>query len=235
MQAKMAALPQFVPAELNIRAKLLEFLGAAGKVAYEYSPKVFSATAGLVTGFLLVEIFLLMFFAEGDRLQQVLLSLIPLEPEHKQVLTKEVSGVITGTFAGMLVTALVQGILIGIGYWIAGIDNAFVWGVVAVGVTLIPVIGALAMYLPPAVALIVGGSMGSGIFLLIWGFALVSMADNIVKPVVMRGKVNVHPVLLALAIIGGSLWLGAVGFIIGPVIVALLLAMLRIYRREFLA
>ena len=62
MQAKMAALPQFVPAELNIRAKLLEFLGAAGKVAYEYSPRVFSATAGLVTGFLLVEIFLFMFF-----------------------------------------------------------------------------------------------------------------------------------------------------------------------------
>ena len=235
MQAKMAALPQLVPAELNIRAKLLEFLGAAGKVAYEYSPKVFSATAGLVTGFLLVEIFLFMFFAEGDRLQQVLLSLIPLDPEHKQVLTKEVSGVITGTFAGMLVTALVQGILIGIGYWIAGIDNAFVWGVVAVGVTLIPVIGALAMYLPPAVALIIGGSMGSGIFLLVWGFALVSMADNIVKPVVMRGKVNVHPVLLALAIIGGSLWLGAIGFIIGPVIVALLLAMIRIYRREFQA
>jgi predicted PurR-regulated permease PerM len=51
----------------------------------------------------------------------------------------------------------------------------------------------------------------------------------------MRGRVNVHPVLLALAIIGGSLWLGAIGFIIGPVIVALLLAMIRIYRREFIA
>ena len=72
-------------------------------------------------------------------------------------------------------------------------------------------------------------------FLLLWGLALVSTIDNVIKPVVMRGKVNVHPVLLALAIIGGSLWLGAIGFIIGPVIVALLLAMLRIYRREFLA
>ena len=91
------------------------------------------------------------------------------------------------------------------------------------------------MYLPPAIALIVGGSMGRGLFLLLWGLALVSTIDNVIKPVVMRGKVNVHPVLLALAIIGGSLWLGAIGFIIGPVIVALLLAMLRIYRREFLA
>ena len=109
LQAKMAALPQFVPAEFNIRAKLLELLGSAGKVAYEYSPKVFSATAGVAAGLLLVVLFLFMFFAEGDRLQQVLLSLVPLDPEHKQILTKEVSGVITGTFAGMVVTALAQG------------------------------------------------------------------------------------------------------------------------------
>ena len=235
LQSKLVVFPQFIPAELNIREKLLEILSVAGKVAYEYSPKVFTATAGLFTGCLLVVLFLFMFFAEGDRLQQVLLSLVPLEEEHKQILTKEVSGVITGTFAGMIVTALVQGILIGIGYWIAGIENAFVWGVVAIGVTLIPVIGALAMYLPSAVALIIGGSIGSGIFLLIWGLTLVSMADNVIKPVVMRGKVNVHPVLLALAIIGGSIWLGAVGFIVGPVIVALMLAMLRIYRREFIS
>jgi predicted PurR-regulated permease PerM len=91
------------------------------------------------------------------------------------------------------------------------------------------------MYLPASVALIIGGSMGSGIFLLIWGLTLVSMADNVIKPVVMRGKVNVHPVLLALAIIGGSIWLGAVGFIVGPVIVAMMLAMIRIYRREFIS
>jgi len=235
LQGKVAAFPQFVPAEINIRAKLLEILSVAGKFAYEYSPKVFSATAGIIVGFLLVELFLLIFFAEGDRLQQVLLSLIPLEPEHKKILTKEVSGVITGTFAGMIVTAIVQGMLIAFGYWIAGIDNALVWGVVTIGVTLIPVVGALAMYLPASIALLIGGSMGSGIFLLIWGLTIVSMADNVIKPVVMRGKVNVHPVLLALAIIGGSIWLGAVGFIVGPVIVAMMLAMIRIYRREFIS
>jgi len=235
LQGKIAAFPQFFPAQLDIRGKLLEILSAAGRVAYEYSPKVFSATAGMAAGLLLVLLFVFMFFAEGDRLLQVLLGLVPLDPEHKRVLTHEVSGVITGTFAGMVATALVQGLLIGIGYWIAGIDNAFVWGVVAIGVTLIPVVGALSMYLPPAAALMIGGSMGRGIFLLLWGLVLVSMADNVIKPVVMRGRVNVHPVLLALAIIGGSVWLGAVGFIVGPVIVAMMLAMLRIYRREFMA
>ena len=234
MQTKMAALPQFVPADFNIRAKLLGLLSSMGVVVYEYSPKVFTATAGFFAGFLLVVLFLYIFFAEGEQLKEALMSLLPLEPEHKQVLTKEVSGVITGTFSGMVATALAQGILIGIGYWIAGIGNPLVWGVVAIGVTLIPVIGGPVMYIPPAIALIIGGSAGKGIFLLIWGVAIVSMADNVIKPVVMRGKVNVHPVLLALAIIGGSMWLGAIGFIVGPVVVALMLAMLRIYRREFM-
>jgi len=234
LQNKIAAFPQFIPAEFNIRAKMLEFLSSAGKIVYEYSPKVFTATAGVFVGFLMVVLFLFMFFAEGDQLQEALLSLLPLNPEHKQILIKEVAGVITGTFAGMVVTALAQGILIGIGYWIAGIDKPLVWGVVAIGVTLIPVIGGPVMYIPPAVALIIGGSMGKGIFLLIWGAGLVSMADNIIKPLVMRGKVNVHPVLLALAIVGGSMWLGAIGFIVGPVIVALMLAMIKIYRREFI-
>ena len=235
LQGKIASLPQFIPSEFNIRAKLLEMLTSAGKVAYEYSPKVFSATAGVFAGFFLVVLFLFIFFAEGDSLEQALVSLLPLNPEHKRILLHEVAGVITGTFAGMVTTALVQGILIGIGYRIAGIDNSLVWGVVAIGVTLIPVIGGPAMYLPPAIALIIGGSIGKGVFLLIWGIGLVSTVDNIIKPVVMRGKVNVHPVLLALAIIGGSIWLGAIGFIIGPVIVALMLAMIRIYRREFIA
>lgn len=235
LQNKIAAFPQFFPAELDIRAKLLEFLSGTGKVLYEYSPRVFSATAGMFAGFLLVVVFLFLFFAEGDKLQQTFLSLLPLDPEHKQVLTREVAGVISGTFAGMIVTAFAQGALIGIGYWIAGIANPLVWGVVAIGVTLIPVVGGPVMYMPPAVALLIGGSPGRGLFLLLWGAALVSTVDNVIKPLVMRGRVNVHPVLLALAIIGGSIWLGAIGFIVGPVIIALLLAMLRIYRREFIA
>ena len=60
------------------------------------------------------------------------------------------------------------------------------------------------------------------------------MVDNIIKPLVLRGKVDVHPVLLALSIIGGGMWAGVAGIIIGPVVVALMLSMLRIYRQEFM-
>jgi len=134
----------------------------------------------------------------------------------------------------MVLTACAQGLLIGIGYWIAGISNPAVWGALAIGVTLIPVIGGPVMYVPPAAALIIGGHFYSGLFLLLFGVGIVSTVDNVIKPLAMRGKVNVHPVLLALALVGGTFWLGTAGIIVGPVVVALMLAMIRIYRKEFL-
>jgi len=232
--AKADLLPGLQLSDLNIRAKLLEFLSALGAMIYEYSPRVFTATFNIFIGALLVVLFIFIFFVEGAGLYETMISLLPLKSEHKNILVQEVTSVITGTFTGMIATACAQGVLIGVGYWIAGISNAAVWGVLAIGVTLIPVIGGPIMYLPPAIALIIGEHMYRGIFLILYGICIVSTIDNIIKPLVMRGKVNVHPVLLALALVGGTLWLGTAGIIVGPVVVALMLAMLRIYRKEFL-
>lgn len=220
--------------DLNIRARLLEIVSAIGSAVYQYSPKFFTATLTIFSGVILVVIFLFIFFLDGAGLCNALISLIPMKEEHKKILLQEITSVITGIFAGMIAAAFVQGMLIGIGYWIAGIANPLVWGVLAVGVTLIPVIGGPVMYVPPAVALMIGGHWYQGLFLLLYGILVVSTADNIIKPLALRGRVNVHPVLLALALIGGTLWLGAAGVIIGPMIVALMLAMIRIYRKEFL-
>ena len=233
-QEAAAQVPGLQLEDLNIRARLLEIVSSIGSVLYQYSPKFFTATLTMVAGAVLIVIFLFVFFLDGARLCSALTSLIPLKDEHKNILLQEITSVITGIFAGMIATAFVQGLLIGIGYWIAGIANPLVWGVLAVGVTLIPVIGGPVMYVPPAVALMLGGHWYQGIFLLLYGILIVSTADNIIKPLALRGRVNLHPVLLALALVGGTLWIGAAGVIIGPMVVALMLAMIRIYRKEFL-
>lgn len=231
---KAAQVPGLELVDLNIRGRLLEAASALGTFIYQYSPKVFTATINIFLSALLVVIFLFLFFLEGPALYTALISLVPLKGEHKEILVKEITAVISGVFAGMIATACAQGMLIGIGYWIAGISHAAVWGVLAVGITLIPVIGGPIMYVPPAIALMIGGHWYQGIFLMLYGICIVSTVDNIIKPLAMRGKVNVHPMLLALALIGGTIWLGAAGVIVGPMIVALMLAMLRIYRKEFL-
>ena len=219
---------------LDLREQLISWLSSAGSLAYDYFPRIFSATTNIFAGGILIVIFLFIFFAEGPGLFRAIMEILPLQEHHKKIMTDELTSVITGTFTAMIATAIAQATMIGIGFWIAGISNALVWGVLAVGITLIPIIGGPIMYVPPAVALLLNGHIGSGIFLLLWGVGIISTIDNVVKPIAMRGKVKVHPVLLALAIIGGTLWLGLLGLIIGPMVVALMLAMLRIYRQEFL-
>lgn len=223
----------YLPSDFNIRVALVSLLTSVGKSVYQYSPRVVSATANVVAGIFVMIVFIFVLFAEGGRIYQTIFSLLPLKDEHKQILAREVSGVVTGAFLGMLATSIAQGILIGIGFWIVGISNPFVWGLVAVGVTLVPVIGGPLMYVPASMIFLIGGKIGAGVFLLAYGLGVVSVVDNIIKPIVMRGKVKIHPLLLALGLIGGGLMLGPAGVVIGPLIVALMLACLKIYQREF--
>ncbi|MBI2092374.1 MAG: AI-2E family transporter [Deltaproteobacteria bacterium] len=224
---------EFIPPDFNLRETLVGLLKSVSLIVYKYSPQVVSAGANIIGGIILLVIFILVLFAEGGRIYQSLISLLPLKDEHKQVLAREVRGVISGTFLGMMATSFAQALLIGIGFWIAGISKPAVWGAVAIGVTLIPVVGGPLMYVPAAIILMISGKFGTGLFLLLYGVLLVSMIDNVIKPLVMRGKVNIHPLLLALSLIGGAIWLGPAGMIVGPLVVVLMLAMLKIYQQEF--
>ena len=234
ISAQLAKYSSILPQDFNLREVLLNVLTGVSKIVYQYSPKFLTVTFGVVGEFILTVIFSFVFFAEGGRIYHNILSLLPLEERHKAILASDVRGVITGTFLGMIATSIAQGFLIGIGFWIAGIPNPLVWGLVAIGITLVPVIGGPLAYVPASIAMFFDGHTGSGTFLLIYGVGVVSTIDNLIKPLIMRGKVNVHPILLAIGIIGGGLWLGPSGVIIGPLVVVLMMTMLKIYQREFL-
>lgn len=231
--AKMSGFADILPENFSLRASLIDSLKEAGKVIYQYSPKVITATVSAVGGLLLLVILLFVFFAEGGRMYESILGLMPLKNEHKKLLAREVRTVISATFLGMIATSVAQGILIGIGFYFAGISNPVFWGLTAIGVTLIPIIGGPLMYIPAVTALAIGGETGKAAFLLLYGVLIVSLIDNLIKPLIMRGKVNINPVLLALSLIGGALWIGPAGIILGPLVVVLMIAMLRIYQREF--
>jgi predicted PurR-regulated permease PerM len=233
IKERSADFPDVLPSDFHLRTALVDFFRSAGRLAYEYSPRVLAVTLRVSAGLFLVVLFLFLFFAEGPKFFNTFLGFVPMKSEHKEVLANELRIAISATFLGMVTTAAAQGFLLGIGYWVAGISNPVVWGLVGVGVTLIPIIGGALMYVPPAIYLILTGSVGSGIFLLAFGICIVSMVDNVIKPLVMRGRMDIHPVLIAMSLIGGSVWLGPSGIIVGPLVLVLLVAMLRIYRKEY--
>lgn len=222
------------PSVEDLEGAFLGVFKEAGRKFYEFSPRVLSTTASLVGNFLLTLLFLAVFLAEGGNLYGWLMETTPLSPGHRKVLARDVRLAITSSIIAALVTAVVQGTLLGAGFWLAGFNQPYSWGLVATILCLIPVIGAASCYITATVLLVSAGRIEAGIIFLVFGIGIVSFADNVVKAIVVRGTSRMHPLLLFVTLIGAVRLLGPIGLLVGPVLLAIFLASIRIYRSEFM-
>jgi predicted PurR-regulated permease PerM len=129
---------------------------------------------------------------------------------------------------GTLLTALIQGILGGIGFAIFGISSPVLWGSIMAVTSIIPLLGTAIVWLPAGLIQLFQGDYVSGIGILIFGGVIVSTADNFIKPKLVGRRANIHPVIVLLGILGGLQLLGFVGLIAGPLILAMSLELLKL-------
>lgn len=221
------------PSMEDLNLALLNVFKEAGKKFYEFSPKVLVTTASVIVNFLLTLVFLVVFFAEGGLLYDWFMETAPLSPEHRKELAHDVRVTITWAIIAAVITAVIQGTLLGIGFWIAGFNDPHGWGLIAMILSIIPVIGAASCYISATIILLSMGSVKGAILFFLFGAGIISTIDNVIRPVVMRGRANMHPLLLFVALIGAVKLFGPIGFLVGPVLLSIFLASLRIYRREF--
>jgi predicted PurR-regulated permease PerM len=127
-----------------------------------------------------------------------------------------------------------QGILAGIGFMIFGVPSPLVWGTAVILAATVPLVGSPLGWIPACVYLLIQGRPGSALGLLAYSVVVVSGADNVIKPLVLRGAARIHPLLGFLSIVGGVLAFGVFGFLIGPVVLSLVLSAIRIYRLDVL-
>ncbi|MFO1519356.1 MAG: AI-2E family transporter [bacterium] len=201
---------------------------------YQYSPGVLAQTVTFfVHGFImLVVVFFL--FVEGKGLYEEIILLSPLKDAHENALALEMKNMIYSVVYGSFATALAQGILAGIAFYFLDVQGYIVWAALTFLFSFIPIIGAAAVWVPAAVILFLLGEFKGGLFLSLYGILVISMADNILKPLLMRGKNSVHPLLLFLSIMGGVGLAGPIGILLGPITVAVFLAALKIYKQDYL-
>jgi predicted PurR-regulated permease PerM len=175
-----------------------------------------------------ITLFLLFFFLrDGDRMVTSAVGLIPMAPERRSHLVDHVGAVIRAVVFGSLLTALVQGLLVGVGFALVGLPSPVVFGAVAAVAALIPLIGTALVWLPGAGALFVQGHWIAGLLLLGWGVGVVSSADNVVRPLFISGRAQISTLPVFLGLLGGVSAFGPIGLVVGPVVVALTLALLR--------
>jgi predicted PurR-regulated permease PerM len=183
-----------------------------------------------LVGNIVFAIFLFFFFMrDGERMTARLLGLIPLEETRKAHLAGHLSAVTTAVVLGSLVTAIVQGSLVGLGFAIAGLPAPVVFAALAMVASLIPLVGSTLVWVPATLVLLLQRRWGWAIFLTVWCVGLVHSSDNVVRPLFIssRAKISTLPVFIGL--LGGVSAFGAIGMFLGPVLVALVLALVEFW------
>jgi predicted PurR-regulated permease PerM len=165
---------------------------------------------------------------DGPALARRLVPMLPIEKTRRARLWQHLADVTRAVFLGIGITAIVQGTLVGIGFWIAGLPSPLVFGVIAALVALIPMVGAALVWAPAAIVLALRGDYGHAIFLAAWGAAFVGMADNFLRPLLISGRAEVPTLAVFIGVMGGLAAFGFIGLFIGPIVLGLLVALFRL-------
>lgn len=175
------------------------------------------------------------FLKDGRPLIRYVKNVVPLSEKYRLELFKKIHRLIRAIMFGLFGTAVLQGVLVGLGLGIVGVSNPAFWGAVAALLSPIPYLGTTIIWLPVALYLFMSGHWQLGLFLSIWGAVVVGTSDNIVKPYLIGSGTSLHPLAVMTVILGGAFAFGFKGIIFGPFVLMLALAFLHIYELEYSA
>jgi predicted PurR-regulated permease PerM len=159
---------------------------------------------------------------------------IPFSAKNTEKLRQRFRDVTSATIIGTGLTAAVQGLLVGLGFWVTGLPNALFWGVVTMVFAILPVVGSGLVWGPGALALIIGGRAGPGVLLALWGVMVVGNVDYVIRPRIFRRWANIHPLVTLLGALAGVPYFGILGLLIGPLALSYFFELVKMYREEYL-
>lgn len=180
---------------------------------------------------LVVMLYLLFFLLrDGDTLARLVRETVPMAREQTHYLADKFSTVARATVKGNVVVAIVQGLLGGLAFWVLDIRGALLWGVVMAFLSLLPAVGASLVWGPVAIYLLAIGATWQGVALIAWGAAVIGMSDNVLRPLLVGKDTKLPDYLVLLTTLGGMSLFGISGFVIGPTIAAVFMAVWALFR-----
>lgn len=201
----------------RLQAGLLE----ASTFVMSLAANVGQNAAGLVIGLLLMLYLLFFILRDGPQIYQSVFIAVPMPTDQKQRFFQKFAEVATATLAGTFVVGTVQGALGAFIFAVLGISGAVFWGVVMALMSLIPALGSAIIWFPAVVVLALGGSWIKALILLAFGGLVISLVDNLLRPIVVGRKTHMPDYVVLFSTVGGLSVLGITGFVAGPVIAAL--------------
>jgi predicted PurR-regulated permease PerM len=188
---------------------------------------------GMVVGLAIMVIATYYFFADGPYMLIALMRMSPLDDNYERELLEKFSDISRSVVVATLLSAVAQGLLAGIGFYFVGLERIFFLTGTTIFLAMIPFVGAAAVWVPVCFVLYLHDDRPTAALVLaVYCGAIVSTADNVIKPYILHGQSNLHPLLALLSVIGGVQVLGPIGILVGPMLVAFLQALLNMLNKE---
>ena len=210
----------------NTAQKISDYAGNA----FQTLTSIVSNIAGFILAFILVVFTMYYFLRDGQKFRETLEEIFPLSHKSEELLVGKLESAINGVVQGSFTVALLQGFVSTIGFFIFGVPQPLLWGVFTVMAALVPTVGTLCSLVPAVLYLFLSGHTGAAVGMTIWAFASIQGIDNFISPRLIGKKANLHPLLTLFSILGGVSMFGYLGFLLGPILMSMFMALLDMYQ-----
>lgn len=213
-----------------------ELAKASGTIVSWLSARTFSfvgsATSAILN--LVIAFFGLYYLLRSEgQIWGVLREYIPFSFHTADALRDRFVSVTEATLLGTVLIAVVQGTLVGFGFWVVGLPNPLFWGTVTAFASILPVLGTALVWLPAVFVLLVQNRYGAAAAMVVIGAGVASNVDNLIRPLVYRRVSHIHPMITLVGAFAGVRFFGLLGLLLGPLAIAYLFELLRFYREEY--
>ena len=215
---------------IDLRGILLRALNTGANILVEQMTVGAANLLLLAVKFLLMLVTLFFVFRDGEAFYGWMRTTLPFAESQQERVFSRLKKTVNAVTYGIGITAIVQGLLSGVAYWILGVPYPAFWGLLTGLVAPIPLGGTGLIWIPAGIYLILGESLVRGIILLAWGALVVSTIDNVLKTYLISGRTQLPPLILFFAILGGLRAYGVLGVFAGPLLLALVVTGVTLYR-----
>lgn len=214
---------------LDVSSQIVGFIHGASDFLFRQSQAIINGSFHFLIDFLIAFFILFYFFRDGKAIVAKITHLSPLPQKQEDLLITKVHSLMSVIFYGILLSAIMQGLIGGIGFMLAGVGRPVLWGVLIAFFSPIPYIGTALIWVPAVVLLYLSGDYGHAIFLALWSATIMSSVDAFLKPIFIGKQVNIHPLLMFFSLFGGMILYGPSGLVIGPLVPLLVITFSEMY------
>lgn len=159
---------------------------------------------------------------------------IPFSPANTQILRTRFKDVTNSTLIGTGLTAIIQGLMVGGAFWVAGLSNPTFWGIITVFLAILPIVGSGLVWIPGVLVLFLDDRYVAAALMTVWGLVAVANVDNVIRPIVFRRWAKIHPLVTLVGAFAGIRYFGLLGLLVGPLALSYFFALIAMYKEEYI-